>query len=538
MSPPLDDFTTENKRSRVAGGHHHHHHHHHHPHPHPHSHRGISSQDESTDSWSASESFTGHMTDHVIDRGANWSGRPSNQLSPLHEHQVMEMLAHNHPHDWRETPGEPAIAVGNHRHGRHSSQPLLGRTSHSPSPPPLPTSLPPPLSLPPPHTCSMDHILDHQTDHAHARPSHSQTQFQTSGIQNGLSQPILSSHHRPPSPEYAEPHQVKKEHREKAGRESREKRERRERSSQGQRMLALPPKSKSRQGAKVNSLSSAPNLLSTQLPQVPEEMTVSGPIAVADPKPPPPPVKTRRLTSERATTANPLGSQTQAGVSAVHSRQPDHSDLKGLLTQWKTNQERQQKEKVMELPRPQNGFPNVVGLLDMPDGLPDSCLETSAPASSAPSSRPSVSSQTDRWTATPSPQAGHAPHHILTSETPIVKNAPLTIGDGRAGLLTQPHPPSHSAIAPLTIGDGRAGLLTQPHPPSHSTRQQLTNSHNRAELEDIYQRDPRKPRRRKGRVPGAVWKQMPMNSRIESSSSDSESDSIDSDNGSLTSEYV
>jgi hypothetical protein len=165
------------------------------------------------------------------------------------------------------------------------------------------------------------------------------------------------------------------------------------------------------------------------------------------------------------------------------------NDLRGLLTQWKTDQERQDRwkgETAFQL----NGYPNTVGLLDVPEGLPNGC--STAP-SSAPSSRPSISSsQNDRWTGPQPIQL--TPHQIQNSETPIVKNAPPVFGK----------------------------------PPSRTRR-------NHHDLEDIYQRDPRKPRRRKGRVPGAVWKQMPMNSRIESSSS--ESDDSD-DAASLTSEYV
>ena len=441
-------------------------------------HRGISSQDESTDSWSASESlgYRGHMTGHVTDGGGvNNEWRPSNQLSPLHEHQVME--SHDRRQNWREIPGESSVAAGNHH---HSSQPLLSRHGNSPSPPPLPTSLPPPLSLPPQHTCSMDHILD-------PRVSHSETQFQNphsgTGIQNGTSLTVVRS----PSPEYAEPKQVVRAHRE------------REKPSQPK-LLALPPKSKSRQGSKVKPLTSAPNLLSGQLPRVAEE----GPRPVVAPKPPHHHLSEKlfqRSTSEHT-------AHSHSGLERGHGEAPPlstdepqrDSELKQLLTQWKTDQERREREGE-ERPHPLNGYPNVVGLLDMPEGLGGE--DSSGPDDS---SRPSISSHTDRWTATPSPQSGPAHHHILDSETPIVKNAPP--------IFSKPHP--------------------QPHPPSS---RQHTSRRNRAELEDIYQRDPRKPRRRKGRVPGAVWKQMPMNSRIESSSSESD-DSLDSDNASLTSEYV
>ena len=518
--PPLENFPPgvpekkKSKRHRLC--------HYHHE-------QRVSSPDESADSWSASESmgYPGHVTNHMTDGGSNrdWSGRPTNQLSPLHEHQVMD-LSHDQRLNWS---GNPDITMGNHhtRGAQHGSQPLLNH-SHSPSPPPLPTSLPPPLSLPPAHTCSLDHILDYPQNPDHLFPvSHSHSQFQNprTGLQNGISQPVLptatAAVPRPPSPEYAEPKQVSRSHREQ----------------QQQKMLAVPSKSRSKQGSKGKPMSSAPNLSSSQTsvelkPVVPPKAPKSRGFGESTSE-----QHTSTTQSQRQATLN--AQQPQSGTSLPPHAQQGHptqpqapnyphtqgvsyppqtqgvpsypvsqtalashhhppgvnprpgNNLRGLLTQWKTDQERQERWKA-ETAFQLNGYPNAVGLLDVP-GLPNG---SSTAPTSAPSSRPSISSsQNDRWTATPSPQPVQlTPHQIQNSETPIVKNAPLVFGK----------------------------------PPSRTRR-------NHQDLEDIYQRDPRKPRRRKGRVPGAVWKQMPMNSRIESSSS--ESDDSD-DAASLTSEYV
>ena len=527
-------------------------------------HHRVSSP-ESTDSWSAAESlsYRGHMTGHVTghvtesDGGSNrgsagnvrgeWSAVGSNHLSPVHENQIMESSSHVH-HNWQPARRE-TVAMGNNHSAQHSSQPVLLH-DHSPSPPPLPTSLPPPLSslhLPPQHTQSMDQMLNPHThmESKHNRmgmgpTSHSHTQFQypqsRPGIQNGFSHPALPSSNDPrsSSPEYAEPKQVARKHKENI------QRKRHEHSHQ-QKMMAVPLKSKSKHfsSSKSKKLSSAPTILSPSSDQELVEMSAQ-PRPVAAPKPPPP-VKTKhfgRSTSEQQTTGYPptshprsmsLEQEPAQTTSTIHSH-----ELKDVLTQWKNQQEIKEREREMAglkhkgpsskhngYPHPRQptntamGYPNPTGsLVDTPNGLPNGYSQSSVP-SSEPSSRPSVSSHNERWTTTPSPQPQGITNPIQNAETPIVKNAP-----------------------PVFIAPPNNHISTNKHHHNNTTsHQNHAPRKNHHELEDIYQSDPRKPKRRKGRVPGAVWKQMPMNSRIESSSSESDLSS-DSDNASLTSEYV
>ena len=100
----------------------------------------------------------------------------------------------------------------------------------------------------------------------------------------------------------------------------------------------------------------------------------------------------------------------------------------------------------------------------------------------------------------------------------------------------------HSAAPPVKIGPPVA--IRPPKP----LRSGSLPRH--PKLEGIYNLDPRKPKRRQGKVPGAVWKQMPMSGRVESESSEgsetedsgtsSGSDSATDvgDNASMYSEYV
>ena len=495
----------------------------------------ISSQ-ESANSWSAAEShMTSHMTDHMTsdieqptwthgpfdrtrgpesahlhhDRGrrsgggsagnvrSDWSSALTNQLSPLHEHQVMDSDPRLH-RNWNQTQTAENVAMRNFHQSQHSSQPFLSR-NHSPSPPPLPTSLPPPLSSLPQHARSMDHILNHTTTDARmdvGPVSHSHTQFQ-----NHDPQPRLGMQNGPPnmprsaSPEYAEPKLVR------GGQRRNEQRQ-----QQTQKMLAVPLKSKSKRSKNKQS-SPPPDVLPPQIPEKKSAQLQSVVASNAPPQPPLLPVKTKTLTSLPGGHHPPpsLSPHTQTVSpdqgSVPHpatAPQPPHpsNGLKDVLTQWKLQQESQERERQHPLAV---GYPNPVGLQDMPHGL---TLAVQGTTTSAPSSH---SSQIDRWTTTPSPPEGIG-NHIQNSETPIVKNAP-PVFKTPANQTSNRHHHREAAVR----GQSRKNR----------------------ELEDIYQSDPRKPQRKKGRVPGAVWKQMPMNSRIESSSSE-ESESDDS----LTSEYV
>ncbi|CAI8056046.1 Protein sidekick-2 [Geodia barretti] len=109
-SPPLENFPPgvpekkKSKRHRLR---------------HYHQEQRVSSPDESADSWSASE-YPGHVTNHMADGGSNrdWSGRPTNQLSPLHEHQVMDLS-----HDQRpQLEGKSRRYHGQPPHPRSSTQ--------------------------------------------------------------------------------------------------------------------------------------------------------------------------------------------------------------------------------------------------------------------------------------------------------------------------------------------------------------------------------------------------------------------------------
>lgn len=543
---PLDHFNKESRSNR----------------------RGMLNQ-ESTDSWSAAESlsYRGHVTNRdtaskpaslhggvhtegtttamnhaggesssvlrgrqLADNGSSKSsvlsvhsdrsGAPSHPLPPVHEHQVMD----SHSHQRYQQPTE-TIPTHNLHQTQHSNQPLLAR-DNSPTPP-LPTSLPPPLSLPPrsshppQHSRSMDHILEYP-DQRRMEPgqgrmdlgsmSQSHAQFQNHnpqtrlGLQNGFSIPFHQNRPRPPSPEYAEPKQVIRNHK-------RDRQDTPEMQELAQTPVAVPPKSKSKQVTGSKKRQTPAEQLS-RFPAMKDVQPKTGAVPKA-----PPQVKPKhfnRSSSEQPQMLPPSHPHSQAMSLeqdlrqlpiAFHSRQ---NDLKDVLTQWKLQQEIQEREREREGRRekreatPQNGYPNPVGLLHMPNGMD---------SSSQPSSRLSTSSQNDRWTTTPSPQQhGEVANHIQNSTTPIVKNAPPVF----------PVPPQHAS--------------NNLHPPQHchvTTRSHTRKNH---ELEDIYQRDPRKPRRRKGHVPGAMWKQMPMSSRIESSS-DSGSD-MSEDNTSLTSEYV
>ena len=439
-------------------------------------------------------SLTGsqHRGRQQLDTGSvhsDWSAPPTNHLPPLHEHQVME--GSSHLHHWQQQRRETEGTVMNHQL-QHGSHPVLPR-GHSPSPPPLPTSLPPPLSSLPQHTRSMDHILNHpdqkpvRTRMGTGPVSQSHTQFHNPQFMQ--SQPLLPSaldqrRPRPSSPEYAEPKLVAKNYKNKQEQMSSAKPPRPEefvssRSRQGP-VEELPPQlpAKKTMHPKPVAVPQAPQLLraSSEQPQVTSH-------------PPPLQPYPRAMSVE------------QEHTQAPHARQPHHGGIKDVLTQWKIQQESQERER-------QNILPQAApaGLLDMPSGL----IINSGPTSQH-------SSQSDHWTTTPSPQGFE--NHIQTS---IVKNTPPA--------FTAPHqnivPPTSSNL----------------HPPRHHHMPTRSHTRKNTKLEDIYQSDPRKPKRRKGHVPGAVWKQVPKSSRIESSSEDSDSDSADSeappDNTSLASEYV
>lgn len=331
----------------------------------------------------------------------------------------------------------------------------------------------------------MDHILNHPDQKlAQGRMgtgpvSQSHTQFHNPQFMQ--SQPLLPSaidqrRPRPSSPEYAEPNLVAKNYK--------------NRQEHGQMSMSVPSNTvvtKTRQSP-VEELP----------PQIPAKKTVQ-PKPVATPQAP----QLLRASSEQPHLASHPPAHHYPRAMSVEQdhrsgHQPHHGGIKDVLTQWKIQQEAQERER-------QNRAvtSGSVGLLDMPSGLN---------INSGPTSQ--HSSQSDRWTTTPSPQ-GFENHSI-------VKNAPPTFTA----------PPQN--IVPSTSNNLRP---PRPHhmPPRNHTRKN-------PKLEDIYQSDPRKPKRRKGHVPGAVWRQVPKSSRIESSSDDSDSDSADSDNpadnASLASEYV
>ena len=512
--------------------------------------RGISSGHESTDSWSGAESYRDHMTSHMtsdIDhpvslhsggevpsvtgsgappggwragsgRGtagnvrSDWASVPTNQLSPVHEHQVMDSHAHHQNRNQTETMLQ--------NFNQHRSQPLL---AHSPSPPPLPTSLPPPLSSLPEHAHSMDHMLNQpppeqlRMELRHGRMdvgpmSHSHTQFQNHipqpGMQNGFSQPLISVRPRSASPEYAEPRHVIRKH----GTRHNSKQQQQQ---QQQQMLVVPPKTKPKRfgGSKKKQRSldllSPPQLADKKTSQLTPAVTLMATEPANSTQlsrstsdhmqhPPPPSIQPHSMSVEQ-----------ECARTAVHP-QPQHNDLREVLTQWKTQQENQERIRGSgergnygQENLSHNGYPNAMGLKVMSSGPTQ---DTSGLGSSL-----SHPSHNDHWT--PSPQGGFV-NHIQNSETPIVKNAPP--------IFTTPPTSSHAHVPTARDHHGSRGHSRKNH-----------------ELENIYQSDPRKPQRRKGHVPGAIWKQMPMRSHIESSSSsESLSDSSSDDNASLTSEYV
>ena len=525
---------------------------------------------------SASNHHRGRPAENVPTKGSalsvhsDWSAVPgsTNQLPPVHEHQVMETSSRDL--SWR--PRKPgSVPTHNLHHSHHNSQPQVTRNSSSPPPPPLPTSLPPlSSSLVPQHTRSMEHILDHpgqtrmepRQGNLEGRMelgpiSRSHAQFQSHNshsrpgmlMNHGSSQPafpVAGDWGRPPSPEYAEPEQVIRDHKAKETAAQVQRK-------QAKKPLAVPPKSKSKRfggGSKSrHSQKNAPVQPPSEPPPLPPPLQPAA--AAIQPKPVPtpkvPPARaervgstnneqnrghqpTRALSLEQDRTQPPtafpraLSLDQDCTHPPTASHQPRQNDLKDVLTQWKSRQERQGRTRARQLERnprntnhPLNGLHDPGRFLNMPDGIPSMDSATDSQFSSQ------LSYESDRWRNTPSPNSqGEFANHIQNSTTPIVKNAPLP------GLPAQhpqnDHRPSRNLGAPR-----------QPRMVARGPRKNLD-----LELEGIYQRDLRKPRRRKGRVPGAVWKQMPMNTRIESSSESCDSDDteVGRDNTSMLSEHV